>query len=325
EEQRRQPQWRYWSARVLEASGHQGDDSRDGGGRATQGAVAEAQRLYAELARSRGYYGFLAADRLGEDYSMQHVAIDANPEELSVLLVRPGMQMAQELYAVGQTVDARRQWNWSTRHLSNRELQVAAVIARQWGWHDRAILTVGRSQNLDDIELRFPLLYREPIEANAARSGIDPSWVYGVVRQESAFVTDARSHAGALGLMQLMPATGRLTGRRLGLRAYSQGAILNVENNLRLGVAYLKEVLDRNRGHQTLATASYNAGPHRVVSWIPDKALDADIWVETIPFNETREYVKNVMAYSAIYDYRMGQKPTRLTARMPAVAAGENQ
>ena len=303
EEQQRQPQWRYWSARVLEASGHQ----------------ADARRLYTELARSRSYYGFLAADRLGEDYSMQHVAIDANPEELSVLLVRPGMQMAQELYAVGQVVDARRQWNWSTRHLSNRELQVAAVIARQWGWHDRAILTVGRSQNLDDIELRFPLLYREPIEANAARSGIDPSWVYGVVRQESAFVTDARSHAGALGLMQLMPATGR----RLGLRAYSRGAILNVENNLRLGVAYLKEVLDRNRGHQTLATASYNAGPHRVVNWMPDKALDADIWVETIPFNETREYVKNVMAYSAIYDYRMGQKLTRLTARMPAVAPGE--
>ena len=303
EEQQRQPQWRYWSARVLEASGHQ----------------ADARRLYTELARSRSYYGFLAADRLGEDYSMQHVAIDANPEELSVLLVRPGMQMAQELYAVGQIVDARRQWNWSTRHLSNRELQVAAVIARQWGWHDRAIFTVGRSQNLDDIELRFPLLYREPIEANAARSGIDPSWVYGVVRQESAFVTDARSHAGALGLMQLMPATGR----RLGLRAYSRGAILNVENNLRLGVAYLKEVLDRNRGHQTLATASYNAGPHRVANWMPDQPLDADIWVETIPFNETREYVKNVMAYSAIYDYRMGQKLTRLTARMPAVAPGE--
>jgi soluble lytic murein transglycosylase len=143
--------------------------------------------------------------------------------------------------------------------------------------------------------------------------------VYGVVRQESAFVTDARSHAGALGLMQLMPATGR----RLGLRAYSRGAILNVENNLRLGVAYLKEVLDRNRGHQTLATASYNAGPHRVANWMPDQPLDADIWVETIPFNETREYVKNVMAYSAIYDYRMGQKLTRLTARMPAVAPGE--
>jgi len=311
EEQQRQPQWRYWNARVFEAEGKKTD----------------AQRLYAELARSRGYYGFLAADRLGEDYSMQHASIDASPEELSAMLTRPGIQMAQELYAAGQVVDARRQWNWTTRNLSNRDLAVAAVVARQWGWHDRAILTVGRSQHLDDIELRFPVVYRETIETNAQRASIDPSWVYGVVRQESAFMTDARSHAGALGLMQLMPTTGRLTGRRVGLRAYSQGAILNVENNLKLGVSYLKEVLDRNRGHQTLATASYNAGPHRVVNWMPDKPLDADIWVETIPYNETREYVKNVMSYSAIYDHRLGQKPTRLTARMPAVAPanGENQ
>jgi len=306
EEQQREPQWRYWSARVLEAAGQK----------------ADAQRLYAALARSRGYYGFLAADRLGEDYSMQHVAIDANPEEVSAMLARPGIQLAQELYAAGQTVDARRQWNWTIRHMSNRELQVAAVIARQWGWHDRAILTVGRSRNLDDIELRFPLLYRESIETNASRSGIDPSWVYGVVRQESAFMTDARSHAGALGLMQLMPTTGRLTGRRVGIRAYSKNAILNVENNLRLGVAYLKEVLDRNRGHQALATASYNAGPHRVTNWMPEQPLDADIWIETIPFNETREYVKNVLSYSAIYDHRLGQKPTRLSERMPVVSQG---
>ncbi len=306
EEQQREPQWRYWSARVLEAAGQK----------------ADAQRLYAALARSRGYYGFLAAVRLGEDYSMQHVAIDANPEEVSAMLARPGIQLAQELYAAGQTVDARRQWNWTIRHMSNRELQVAAVIARQWGWHDRAILTVGRSRNLDDIELRFPLLYRESIETNASRSGIDPSWVYGVVRQESAFMTDARSHAGALGLMQLMPTTGRLTGRRVGIRAYSKNAILNVENNLRLGVAYLKEVLDRNRGHQALATASYNAGPHRVTNWMPEQPLDADIWIETIPFNETREYVKNVLSYSAIYDHRLGQKPTRLSERMPVVSQG---
>ena len=306
EEQQREPQWRYWSARVLEAAGQK----------------ADAQRLYAALARSRGYYGFLAADHLGEDYSMQHVAIDANPEEVSAMLARPGIQLAQELYAAGQTVDARRQWNWTIRHMSNRELQVAAVIARQWGWHDRAILTVGRSRNLDDIELRFPLLYRESIETNASRSGIDPSWVYGVVRQESAFMTDARSHAGALGLMQLMPTTGRLTGRRVGIRAYSKNAILNVENNLRLGVAYLKEVLDRNRGHQALATASYNAGPHRVTNWMPEQPLDADIWIETIPFNETREYVKNVLSYSAIYDHRLGQKPTRLSERMPVVSQG---
>jgi soluble lytic murein transglycosylase len=325
EEQQRQPQWRYWNARVLEAAGQRDDDSRDGGGRATQGAVADAQRLFTDLARERGYYGFLAADRLGESYSMQHAPIEASPDELSAMYARRGIQMAQELYATGQTVDARRQWNWTTRTLSNRELQVAALVARQWGWHDRAILTVGRSRHLDDIELRFPLVYRETIETNANRARLDPGWVYGVVRQESAFMTDARSHAGALGLMQLMPQTGRLTGQRLGLRAHSQGAILNVENNLRLGVTYLKEVLDRNAGHQTLATASYNAGPHRVVNWMPAKALDADIWIETIPFNETREYVKNVLSYSAIYDYRLGQTPTRLTTRMPVVASGNGE
>lgn len=309
EEQQRAPPWRYWSARVLEAEGNEDD----------------AQRLYAELARERGYYGFLAADRLDEDYSMQHAPIAASPEELSAMTARPGIQMAQELYAVGQIVDARRQWNWSTRDFSNRELQVAALIARQWGWHDRAIFTVARSEHWDDIELRFPLVYREAIETNANRARLDPGWVYGVVRQESAFMTDARSRAGALGLMQLTPATGRLTGRQLGIRAYSQGAILNVENNLRLGVAYLRQVLDRSGGNQTLATASYNAGPHRVVNWVPGKPLAADIWVETIPFDETREYVKNVLSYSAIYDYRLGNKPTRLTTRMPAIASGDGE
>jgi len=309
EAQQRAPSWRYWNARALEAEGREDD----------------ARQLYAELARERGYYGFLAADRLGEDYSMQHAPLEASPEELSAVHARPGIQMAQELYALGQTVDARRQWNWTTRDFSNRELQVAALIARQWGWHDRAILTVARSEHRDDIELRFPLAYRETIETQASRARLDAGWVYGVVRQESAFMTDARSQAGALGLMQLMPATGRLTGRRLGLRAYSRDAILNVENNLRLGVTYLKEVLDRNRGNQTLATASYNAGPHRVVNWMPDKPLDADIWVETIPYNETREYVKNVLSYSAIYDHRLGNEPTRLTARMPAVASGNGE
>lgn len=303
EEQGREPQWRYWGARIHEAAGQK----------------SEADRLYAELAHERGYYGFLAADRIGEEYAMQHAPVEASPEEASAMLARPGIQAARELFALGQVVEARRQWTWTTRHMSNRELAVAAVVARQWGWYDRAILTVGRSQHLDDLELRFPLIYRDAIEANAARASIDPGWVYGVVRQESAFVVDARSHAGALGLMQLMPSTGRLTGRRLNLPGRGRTALLDIENNLRLGVSYLKDVLDRYHGHQTLATASYNAGPHRVTSWVPEQPLDADIWIETIPYNETREYVKNVMAFTAIYDYRLGRRPTRLSVRMPAV------
>jgi len=307
EEQRQDSQWRYWTARILESTGNKD----------------EARRLYETLARDRSYYGFLAADRAGKDYSMQHVSTDATPEEVSAMLARPGIQMAQELHLMGQVTDSRRQWNWTTRRLNNRDLAVAAVIARQWGWHDRAILTVARSDQQDDLELRFPLLYRDTIEANATEYGIDPSWVYGVVRQESAFVADARSQAGALGLMQLMPSTGRLTGRKLNMPIRSNRALLNIENNLRLGVSYLKEVLGRNNGNQVLATASYNAGPNRVSAWLPDKTLDADIWVETIPFGETRDYVKNVMSYTTVYDHRLGSRPARLQERMQSVYPAE--
>lgn len=307
EEQQRNSQWRYWSARILEATG----------------SKSEARSLYQGLARDRSYYGFLAADRADTDYSMQHVSIDASPEEISAMLARPGIQMAQELYQMGQVIDARRQWIWTMRRMNNRDLAVAAVIAQQWGWHDRAILTVAKSDHQDDIELRFPLLYRDVIEANASDLGLDPSWVYGVVRQESAFVADARSSAGALGLMQLMPATGRLTGRKLNIPIRNNHAILNIENNLRLGAGYLKEVLGRNKGNQVLATASYNAGPNRVSSWMPPRSMEADIWVELIPYSETRDYVKNVMSYTTVYDHRLGSRPERLRNRMTDIAPSE--
>jgi len=158
------------------------------------------------------------------------------------------------------------------------------------------------------------------IEANATKYDIDSGWIYGVVRQESAFVVDARSDAGALGLMQLLPSTGRAGLRQLRLRTRVEDALLSVEQNVQLGVNYLKQVLNRYNGNQVLATAAYNAGPNRVSGWIPDATIDADVWIETIPYNETRGYVKNVLAFAAVYEYRLGKKPTRLTTRMPAVA-----
>ncbi|OGI39790.1 MAG: hypothetical protein A2140_08860 [Candidatus Muproteobacteria bacterium RBG_16_62_13] len=310
EEQQREGRWVYWKARSLEIGGKK----------------REAEKLLRVLARERSYYGFLAADRLQAEYAMQHTPVAATPEEVTAMLARPGIQMAQELYRIGHILDARRQWNWVIQHLNNRELSVAALVASQWGWHDRAILTAGRSKNYDDLELRFPVLYREQIETNASAQGLDPGWVYGVVRQESAFVVDARSPVGALGLMQLMPATGRMTGRRLNVPIRGRESILNIDNNLKLGTGYLKEVLQRNNGHQTLATASYNAGPHRVTSWLPDgKAIDAEVWVETIPFNETRDYVRNVLAFAAVYDHRLGIRPVRLQARMPEVVPPKPQ
>ena len=303
EEEQRTTRWRYWTARLLEQEGRKD----------------EARAIYAALARERDYYGFLAADRLGVEYSMQHQSIAATPQEIAALQARPALQAARELYLLGETADARRQWQWALRDMNNRELQVAAVIAREWGWYDRAIHTVALSGYPDDLELRFPVIYRDVIEANAAAYDIDPGWVYGVVRQESAFVVDARSPAGALGLMQLLPSTGRrlLQQLKLGVRLYD--ALLDVEHNVRIGVSYLKQVLERYGGHQVLATAAYNAGPNRVSSWIPPTPLDADVWIETVPYDETRGYIKNVLAFAAIYEYRLGNEPTRLKTRMPVV------
>ena len=307
EPEQQEGEWRYWKARMLEYSGGE----------------KQAKQLYSVLAQERSYYGFLSADRVGQSYAMQHVSVQVGPEELNATLARPGIQMARELFTLGDTIAARRQWTWITGRLNKRERAVAAVLARQWGWYDRAILTVAKSDHLDDLELRFPVLYRDMIEASAQRNNIEPDWVYGVLRQESAFVPDARSSAGALGLMQLMPRTGQMTGRRINLRLPNNTAILNVENNLKLGTSYLRTVLDINHGHQILATASYNAGPNRVREWLPEtKPLAADAWVDTVPYNETRNYVKNVMAFTTVYAYRLETTIRRLQDRMPSVFPG---
>ena len=307
EAEQKEGEWRYWKARMLERTDEK----------------SQAKSLYRELAKERSYYGFMAADRIDQPYAMQHVSVQASPDEKGDMIARPGIQMAKELFTLGDTLAARRQWAWATRKMNNRDLAVAAVLARKWGWHDRAILTVNQSEHLDDLELRFPVLYRDMVEASAQRNNIDPDWVYGVLRQESAFVTDARSEAGALGLMQLMPQTGRMAGRRINLRVPNNSAILNVENNLKLGTSYLRTVLDVNHGHQVLATASYNAGPNRVREWLPEsRPLDADAWVDTVPYNETRNYVKNVMAFTTVYAYRLETAMRRLQERMPSVFPG---
>ena len=296
--------WLYWTARVMEQTGED----------------AKARYLFALVATDRNYYSFLSADRVRVDYTMHHRSISASPDEIKQLLKRPGIRAARELYEVEDFVTARRQWDWNLSRMDKRELKVAAIIAREWGWHDRVIYTLSKSGHRNDLDLRFPLLYRSMVETNAKANSLDPSWFFGVIRQESAFVPDARSSAGALGLMQLMPRIGRATGRQLKLHIRSNDAILKVENNLRLGAAFLKNMLRRYKGHQMLATAAYNAGPTRVRSWLPQSdVIDADVWVETIPFEETRDYVKNVMAYTAVYDHRLGRRPVRLCERMPSV------
>ncbi len=305
-DERNEPVWRYWYAWSLEQRGAKGD----------------AFTLYASLGNERNYYGFLAADKLGRQYQMNDTRTEVDSARFDALAGQPGMQRARELYLIGKRLDARREWFHTTASLNKEQLRYAALLAHRWGWHDRAILTAAQARYWDDLALRFPLPHRESIFANAARYKLDPALIYGIIRQESAFMEDARSAVGALGLMQLMPATGRQTARSLNIRYGGNRALLKSDQNIRLGSAYLNHLMTRFSGSPVLAAAAYNAGPHRVSRWLPaGRSLPAPLWMENIPFRETRSYVKQVLAYATIFDWRLSQPLTRLSQRLPDVRA----
>ncbi|MEJ2644527.1 MAG: transglycosylase SLT domain-containing protein [Gammaproteobacteria bacterium] len=306
-DQRRDDTWRYWHARALDKIGRH----------------AQARRELADLATERNYHGFLAADRLNWHYAMNDKPIRYTPKELQRLLENhPALVRARELYYRDMNLDARREWYYGTHDLDSRKQALAAVLANQWGWHDQAIWSAAQSGKLDDLALRFPLPYRKQIVTVSRQYGLDPSWVFGVVRQESAFREDARSPAGALGLMQLMPATGRHTARLLNRPRPDRLALLQAEENIRLGAGYLQRMLSRFNGNMVLATAAYNAGPQRVQTWLPAKgSMPADLWVDLIPFRETRGYVRGVLAFTAVFDWRLHGAATHLSRYMPPIPA----
>lgn len=296
--------WQYWRARALEADGHGGD----------------AFTLFSQLSGERSYYGFLAADHLERSYRMNDVRIRFDNAELQELERLPGIERARELYLAGKRTEARREWFQATAALPTEKLRLAAILASRWGWHDRAIITAAQARYWTDLKLRFPLPHRDSILANAQRYDLDPALIYGVIRQESAFMEDARSAVGALGLMQLMPATGRQTARALKIRYRGTQSLLRSDHNIRLGSAYLNRLLQRYNGSPVLAAAAYNAGPHRVSRWLPEKTgLSAALWVEHIPFRETRRYVKRVLSYATIFEWRLQRAVTRLSQRMPTI------
>ncbi len=303
-DERSEPEWSYWYAWAQEQLGSKGD----------------AFTGYARLSTQRDYYGFLAADKLGRRYQMNDSRLKFDKRQLNVLAQQPGIQRAQELYLAGKRLNARREWFHTTAGLNTEQLKQAAVLAHRWGWHDRAIITVAQARYWDDLALRFPLPHRESIFATASQYNLDPALIYGVIRQESAFMEDAHSTVGALGLMQLMPATGRQTARSLNIRYGGNRALLKSDQNIRLGSAYLNHLMTRYNGSPVLAAAAYNAGPHRVSRWLPaNRSLPAPLWMESIPFRETRHYVKQVLAYATIFDWRLAQPLTRLSQRLPDV------
>ncbi|WP_006787885.1 transglycosylase SLT domain-containing protein [Thiorhodospira sibirica] len=303
-EDREDAAWRYWQARALEQIGE----------------TAQAQALYVEIAQERNYFGFLAAERSNRPYRIGHEALQVSTQTMTRTAAHPAVRSAYEFLALGREVDARREWQYLLGQLDTEGLKAAAILAQQWGWHDRAIFAAARARAFDDIELRFPLAYSQYILDAAAAQEINPAWAMAVARQESAFMRDARSHAGALGLMQIMPATGRGMASHVNVTLNRDLDLIDPDINTRIGTYYLRHNVQNFGGHVILATAAYNAGPGRVRSWLPEHgSMEADVWAELIPFTETRDYVRRVLAYMVLYEVRLGLAPTRLSSLMAPI------
>lgn len=298
---RESDRWRYWRARMIETL-----DLEETGPRPDD--------LYTAVAAERSFYGFLSADKLGFDYRLLHQPAPVSDEQLRATATLPVMQRARELLMVGETLNANREWYFSVRSLSREQILAAGKLAQSWGWHRKGIQAMANGRYWDDLQVRFPLAYREHVQRAAEATAIQPTLLFAIARQESAFMPDARSPAGALGLMQLMPATARQTARKAGVR-YRQSDLLSPEKNIVLGSRYLSELLSEFEGNRILAAAAYNAGPYRVKQWLSEREqkLPYDVWIETIPFRETRGYVQKVLSYSVIYSYRMGEQSPFIT------------
>lgn len=297
-------EWQYWRAIALKRSSQ----------------VLAADAALRDLSRERSYYGFLAADELGEEYALEHSELAADEDAIALIAARPDIIRARELFLVGQDGRGRSEWDAVVRHLSSEQKIQAAILADRWGWHSRAISTAASLQEYDDLSIRYPLPYKLLFERSSSEARISSTWAYGIARSESLFMRDVRSRAGAIGLMQLMPATGKEVAREIRLPYSGLATLTNPESNIRLGTSYLGQMAERYSGNQVLATAAYNAGPHRVDKWLPESgSLDARVWIENIPFNETRMYVKRVLSAQAIFHWRMTGQVRRVSDELRIV------
>jgi soluble lytic murein transglycosylase len=298
--------WRYWRARALEAKGE----------------MATARQIYLELSAERDYYGLMSAERLGIPYTFAHQPLAVTATTVKRFLNQPGIQRATELRLLGFEPAARQEWSFEMSKLDKNGLLEAAAAAHSLNWHERAIAALGKAREFDDLEIRYPIAFKDLVHEYAARRGLEPAVMFSLIRSESAFNETARSPAGALGLMQVMPATGKLTAKRIGMSGFKTASLLTAEDNVMIGSAYLRDMLDRFDGNLAMAAAAYNAGPHRVKTWRPQQdCIEADIWVDTIPFTETRRYVRNVLFVTALYQMRLRESVKPLMQRVAAVHA----
>ena len=307
-ESRSDGRWRYWQAFAAEKLGD----------------AEAALKLRDVLSREPTYYGFLAADRLDRPYTICPLEPSTRPQAVERLRVQPDFSRSLELHAAGLENWALAEWSLAVNRLGPDGLRVAAALAHAEGWHDRVIFALGNSGDKQFYAWRFPLLWEHEVAAESARNRLDPAWIHGVMRSESALVESARSPAGAIGLMQITPATAKRLARRHGLSYSGSEQLRTASVNIRFGTRYMRELMDRYDQNPVLVSGAYNAGPGAVNRWLDSRPRgDAAAWIETIPYFETRDYIPRVLAFTAIYDWRMHRPVTRLSQRMPDLDSAE--
>ncbi len=297
--------WRYWKARALK----------------TMGREAEALALLKPLSQEFLFYGQLALEDLGGKITAPPVTYTPSAADIQAMSQDGGIRRALALFRLGLRAEATREWVWVIRDFDDRKLITAAEIARRNDINDRAINTADKTTAQHDFRLRYLAPHRDLLKQHAARFDLDEAWVLGLIRQESRFITDIRSSAGASGLMQLMPGTAQWVAGRLGLKNWRWGNVNDIDTNLSLGTYYLRHVYDYLDNSPVLASAAYNAGPGRARAWRPNVNMDAAIFAENIPFNETRHYVKLVMANASYYANLFTQQPQSLRQRIGEITA----
>jgi soluble lytic murein transglycosylase len=304
---RSDPAWTYWLGRAMAAESGAGHES--------------ARALFARIADQNNFYGQLAMEELGQQVSIPLPARAITPAEMVPMTANPGLRRALKFFSLRLRLEGTREWNWELRKFSERELLAAAEFARQNEILDRMVNTSERTRTEFDYTQRFPAPHNDILQPTTTDLGLDRAWVYGLIRQESRFITDARSGVGASGLMQVMPSTGQYVAKKIGLTDFVHSMLNDLRTNILLGANYMKMVLANADGSQALASAAYNAGPGRARSWRAtlNGPMEGAIFAESIPFQETRSYVKNVLSNATNYAALFENKPQSLKARLGTV------
>jgi soluble lytic murein transglycosylase len=309
-ERQAMPAWTYWLGRALHAEGRKED----------------AQALFRRIADQNSFYGQLAMEELGMQVNIPPAAAPPTAAELDQVGANAGFKRALKFFAMRMRFEGTREWNWALTGYTERQLLAAAEYARQNEILDRMVNTSERTRTEFDYTQRFPAPHDDILQPTAQGLGLDRAWVYGLIRQESRFVTDARSGVGAAGLMQVMPSTGKWVAGKIGLADYAHDMLHDIRTNITLGTNYLNMVLGNAEGSQVLATAAYNAGPGRARTWrgLLDGPMEGAVFVETIPFEETRTYVRNVMSNATNYAALFDKRPQSLKARLGTITPRSN-